>query len=146
MTDETRIPPHNPDAEAALLSACILYADQRRKAISALDPEDFYVSANRRVFAAITRLETRGEPVDIITVSAEVQTGDEHASVNPTHVAGYINSLGSALNTSVYCGIVADMARYRRLLNASSDLTNAVYAFDDTAICQALDALDKERQ
>ena len=59
MTD--RRVPRNPDAEAALISACLLYTDRRREALATLDPDDLYVAANRRVYAAIARLETRGE-------------------------------------------------------------------------------------
>jgi len=139
MTD--RRVPHNPDAEAALISACLLYTDRRREALATLDPDDLYVAANRRVYAAIARLETRGEPVDIITVAAEVHTGDGRAGIDPAGVAGYLNSLGAAVNSAAYARIVADMARYRRLLHAADELAEAVYAFDDTAIDQAVKAI-----
>lgn len=44
-------------------------------------------------------------------------------------------------NTPTYARIVADMARYRRLLAAADELAAAVARFDDTAIDQALKAI-----
>lgn len=57
-------PPHHADAEAALISSCLT---------STVTPDDLYTPANRRVYAAILRLHTRGEPIDPITVAHEVQ-------------------------------------------------------------------------
>jgi replicative DNA helicase len=44
-------------------------------------------------------------------------------------------------NTPTYARIVADMARYRRLLAAADELAAAVARFDDTAIDQAVKAI-----
>lgn len=57
----------------------------------------------------------------------------------------YLTSLGTVANTPTYARIVADMARYRRLLAAADELAAAVARFDDTAIDQAVKAIAAER-
>lgn len=141
-----RVPPHNRDAEAALISSCLVSPNALHDALTVVAPDDLYVPANRRVFAAMARLHTRGEPIDPITVAHEVQTGDGQTGIDPANVTTYLTSLGVTANSPTYARIVTAMASYRRLLTAAHQLEHAVRAFDDTAIDQALDALTKERQ
>ena len=144
MSDRT--PPHNPDAEAALISNALASPNACDHAITIVTPDDFYLPANRRTWAAICRLHTRGDPIDPITVADEIQTGDGRAGIDPANVVSYLTALGTVANTPTYARIVADMARYRRLLAACDELAEAVARFDDCAIDQALDNLTKERQ
>ena len=142
MTDRV---PHHPDAENALISSCLASPKALDHAITTVTPDDLYTPANRRVYAAMLRLHTRGEPIDPITVAHEVQTGDGQPGIDPANVTTYLTNLGTTANTPTYARIVATMARYRRILVACGDLEHAVRKFDDTAIDQALDALGKER-
>ena len=144
--DDGRRVPCNPDAEAALISSCLVSPNALHHALTLVAPDDLYIPANRRIWAALTRLHTRGGPVDPVTVAAEVQTGDGRAGIDPADVVAYLSALGTVANTPAYARIVADMARYRRLLTAADELAAAVARFDDTAIDQALDTLTKERQ
>ncbi len=140
-----RTPPHNPPAEESLISACLISTKALDHAVTVVTPDDFYAPANRRVFAAMLRLHTDSQPVDIVTVADEIQTDTAPAIVDPARVAGYLTSLGHTAHSTRYADIVARDAWLRRLLRLASELTEAVYAFDDTAIDQALDALGKER-
>lgn len=140
-----RIPPHNRDAEAALISSCLVSPKALDDALRTVGPDDLYLPANRRIWAALERLHHRGDPVDPVTVAAEVQTGDGRPGINPANVTSYLTALGTTANNPTYARIVATMARYRRILVACGELEHAVRAFDDTAIDQALDALGKER-
>jgi len=47
-----RVPPHDLDAEAAVLSASLLSATALGRAVAILTPEHFYSEAHRRVFEA----------------------------------------------------------------------------------------------
>lgn len=140
-----RIPPHNPDAENALISSCLVSTNALDHALGTVAPDDLYTPANRRIYAAMARLHARGEPVDPITVADEVQTGDGRPGIDPANVVSYLTALGTVANTPAYARIVADMARYRRLLHACDELAEAVARFDDCAIDQALKALEAER-
>ena len=143
MTERT--PPHNDPAEAALISACLTSTKALAHAATIVTPDDLYSPANRRVYAALLRLHTHGQPIDPVTVADEVQTGDGKPGIDPANVIGYLASLGVTAHSERYATIVARMARLRRILHLCGELEAAVAAFDDTAIDQALDGLAKER-
>lgn len=140
-----RIVPHNEAAENALISSCLVSPNALDHALTTVAPDDLYTPANRRIYAAMGRLHARDEPVDPITVADEVQTGDGRPGIDPANVVSYLSALGTVANTPAYARIVADMARYRRLLAACDELADAVARFDDCAIDQALKALEAER-
>lgn len=142
MSDRT--PPHNDPAEAALISSCLTSAKALTHAAATVEPHDLYNPANRRVYAALLRLHTEGQPIDPVTVADEVQTGDGKPGIDPANVISYLAGLGVTAHSERYATIVAHHARLRRLLHLARELEDAVYAFDDTAIDQALDGLAKE--
>lgn len=142
MTD--RVPPHNDPAEAALISACLTSTRALQHAAGLVQPEDLYNPANRRVYAALLRLHTQGHPIDPVTVADEVQTGDGRPGIDPANVISYLAALGVTAHSERYATIIANMARYRRILALCGEIEAAVHTFDDTAIAQALDGLAKE--
>jgi replicative DNA helicase len=49
-------PPHNPEAEAALLGSILLYPENMAKVATIVRPDDFYVTSNRIAYRAAFRL------------------------------------------------------------------------------------------
>lgn len=77
------VPRHDLDAEAAVLSACLLDTtgaalDQARALVSA---ESWYRPAHRLVWEAACWLADRSEPVDVVTVAGRLKTLDRAAEV-----------------------------------------------------------------
>src|SRR5947207_919731 len=73
-----RIPPHNLDAERAVLGAILLEGRETLpRVIEVLRPSDFYTEAHRAAYATMLRLFDRGEPVDLITLSEELRRTDQ---------------------------------------------------------------------
>src|SRR6188768_2500988 len=64
-----RVPPHDLDAEAAVLSAVMLAQEAFDRVAEFLRPEHFYSGANQRVFEAVLALQSESRPVDVITVA-----------------------------------------------------------------------------
>ena len=62
-----KVPPHNSEAEQAVLGAVILDPEAVGAVLRFLRPEDFYVNANREVFAGIVSLYEKGRKADLIT-------------------------------------------------------------------------------
>ncbi len=65
-----RVPPHDLDAEAAVLSAILLDRNALDHVQEILKPEHFYSLANGRIYEAIQQLVTTGSPIDIVSVKA----------------------------------------------------------------------------
>lgn len=123
--------PHNTAAENALIASCLTSTKALTHALTTLTPDDFYTPANRRIFAAMQRLHHNGQPVDHITVADETDTTD------PANVVSYLTGLGHTAHHPRYAHIIRRHAHTRRLIHAATDLIDAAYTHDDTALEQA---------
>src|SRR4051812_41297494 len=65
---DERIPPHDLDAERALLGSMLLSADAI-DAAQEVGPSTFYAQRHGAVYAEIVALHDAGEPVDVVTVA-----------------------------------------------------------------------------
>ena len=69
-----KVPPHDIEAEQAVIGSMLTDRDAVSSALEILKPEDFYREDNNLIFTAITNLYNRSEPVDIITLKAELSS------------------------------------------------------------------------
>lgn len=67
-----KVPPHDIQAEQAVLGSMLTDKDAVIAAIEKLKPEDFYREDNKAIYEAILNLYAKAEPVDIITVKDEL--------------------------------------------------------------------------
>ena len=63
-----RVPPHNADAESAVLSGAFLRPELLNDILDTVSAEDFYFPANKDIFRAITALYSKNVNPDIVTV------------------------------------------------------------------------------
>lgn len=73
MTPTPKQPPHNLDAERAVLGAMMFNAKASLDVIDLLDPDDFYTEQHRLIYAAIQTLAGDGKAHDMITVSERLR-------------------------------------------------------------------------
>ena len=67
-----RVMPHNIDAEQAVLGSMFLSKYALEKVLEELSKEKFYLEAHSKIFEAIKYLAEIGTPIDITTVTAEL--------------------------------------------------------------------------
>ena len=67
-----KVPPHDIEAEQAVLGSMLVDKDAVIATIEVLKEEDFYREYNKAIYSAIINLYNRSEPVDIITLKAEL--------------------------------------------------------------------------
>src|SRR5258706_4962638 len=65
-----RVPPHDLDAEAAVLSAILLSREALDRVLEILKPEHFYSDANGRIYEAAQELALAGTPIDIVSIAS----------------------------------------------------------------------------
>ena len=112
-----RAPPHNLDAEAAVLSASLLYREALDAAAERLKPEHFYSTANGEIFAAALALVATGKPVDLTTVANHLRTAGRLAEVGGAkYLAMLVNETPSRANVDTYADIVRENWRVRRII------------------------------
>ena len=61
-----KIPPHDIEAEQAVIGSMLTDKDAIMSAVETLKPEDFYREDNKIIYEAILNLYNRADPVDII--------------------------------------------------------------------------------
>ena len=67
-----KIPPNDVEAEQAVIGSMLTDRDAVISAIEILKEEDFYREDNKTIYEAILNLYNRSEPIDIITLKAEL--------------------------------------------------------------------------
>src|SRR5919108_3537957 len=124
-----RIPPHNLDAERAVLGAMLLEGREAvPRVIEVLRPSDFYTEAHRAVYDAMLRLFDRGEPVDLITLIEELRRTDQLEFVGgPAALALLVEQASIAAHLMSYAGIVRDMAVLRELIQTSTQIITQAF-------------------
>ena len=129
-----RQPPHSPEAEAAVLGACLLDPTALDQAQDLLRKDDFFRSAHQRVYEAISELHARNQPVDLVTVQEWLATRGWLESVGgPVALAGFTEKVASASNVEAYARLVTEKAKLRRLIATCAQITQECYSNGDNA-------------
>lgn len=124
-----RVPPNNLDAERSVLGAMMQDHEALSLAIEALHAEDFYHPANRELFDAMHRLQSAGQPVDIVTVDEELtRRGTLEGVGGIQYVVDISRYVPTTANARAYIQIVAEKATLRRLIHAGDEIVQASYA------------------
>lgn len=124
-----RVPPNNLDAERSVLGAMMQDHEALSLAIEALRAEDFYHPANRELFDAMHRLQSAGQPVDIVTVDEELtRRGTLEGVGGIQYVVDISRYVPTTANARTYIQIVAEKATLRRLIHAGDEIVQASYA------------------
>ena len=141
---DSRMPPHNLDAEASLLGAMLLDEAPIGLAIEQqLEPVDFYKPAHGHVYAAIKALSSAADAVDAVTVSDELRRSnllDELGGLN--FLLELQNATPSISSAGRYIRIVRDTSMLRRLIKGASDIADLGYS----APADVRTAIDKAEQ
>src|SRR5947199_7681107 len=134
----TRIPPHNLDAERAVLGAVLLEGrDALPRVVEVLRASDFYTEAHRAMYQAMLTLFDRGAPVDSLTLSEELRRTDQLQFIGgPAAIALLMDEASIAAHLGSYTAIVRDMAVLRELIQTSTHIIGQ--AFDAKEDVQTL--------
>ena len=118
-----RIPPHNIDAERAVLGAGMQSAGAMGDVATIVTPEDFYAVENKRIFEIMLDIHKRNEAVDILTVSAELKkTGSLEKVGGMAYISMLTADVPSLVHAEAYARIVAEKASLRQLIQISDEI------------------------
>jgi len=127
-----RVPPHNLDAEQALLGSLMLDKSALDEVIDAIRPDSFYQERHSIIFEAIVQLNTQYMPVDMITLTNELKKGERLDKVGGVSYLAFLSTVvPTAANARYYAGIVEEKAVLRDLISTSASITGK--AFDGEA-------------
>ena len=127
--DIGKIPPHDTEAEQAVLGSMLTDQDAVLDAIEVLKPEDFYRDDNKYIYEAIVNLYNKAEPIDIITVKSELISMGKFEVVGGFEYLGVLpDKVPLAANAERYIRIVEEKSLLRQLIKASNELIDLGYA------------------
>lgn len=119
----SKLPPHDIDAEEALLSAVLIDNENLYDVIDLLKPEDFYKKAHQKIFLSIMELFSRDEPADLVTVATRLKEKDElEESGGAALLASIADSAPMAVNAVHYAKIIKGKSSLRSLITSASSI------------------------
>jgi replicative DNA helicase len=122
------VPPQNLEAEESILSAVLIDNSTLLDILEILTPEDFYRSAHQKIFAAISDLFSKNEPVDLITLSNLLKEKGHLEEVGgATYLARLVDTAPLAVNAQHYAKIVHNKASLRRLIQNANKIAKRCY-------------------
>ncbi|MFC7327977.1 replicative DNA helicase [Marinactinospora rubrisoli] len=126
-----RTPPHDIMAEQCVLGGMLLSKEAISQVVEIVRSADFYRPAHQTIYDTVIDLFSRGEPVDAVSVNAELTKRGEITRVGG---APYLHTLTEAVptaaNAGYYARIVADRAVLRRLVEAGTRIAQIGYSGD----------------
>lgn len=121
-------PPNNLNAEKTLLGSLIVMPEMFNSVSGILTPDSFYRSAHQSIYKAIENLHRNDEPVDIVTLSAELERNK--VDIPRTEIVNLASDVPSGANAEYHAKIVADKAHRRQGIIAAREAEQMF--FDDS--------------
>lgn len=126
-----RTPPHNKEAEQAVIASIFIDDKALDKVIDKLRPEDFYVPAHQNLFRRIIELQEQGKPVDVVTVMGAMSDEELSKSGGVEYVSSLVDIIPTSANVGYYAELVRDRATLRQLIGVAVEMTEACYEQPD---------------
>ncbi len=138
-----RLPPQDLNAEVAVLGAMLQESNAASKAFELLEDWCFYKSGHQHVYQAMAALFEHNEPLDVLTVGAELQRRSQLDAVGGNYyLTELVARVPSAANIEYHARIVLEKAILRRLIGVATEIANEAFEEQD----RVDDILDKAEQ
>ena len=142
---EAKTPPHNIEAEQAVLGAILIDWTSMAEVVSKLSADRFYSLQNQLVYNALIKLYTKGVRGDTLSLVDELTV---EGKLEQAGGAGYIASLTevvpSSANIEHYSNIVLDCATRRELIKIASELKTMAFERDQQDSKALLDTAEQK--
>ncbi|MBM3123928.1 MAG: replicative DNA helicase, partial [Chloroflexi bacterium] len=120
--------PHSREAEEAVVGAVLINPEVYYDVAQFLSAEDFYIHRHKFIWEAFTRLHERRTPVDLLTLSEELDRVGLLAEIGGSaYLTSLINQVPSSLNAESYGRIVEGHSIRRRMINAANTIASLAY-------------------
>lgn len=135
-----KTPPHSIEAEKTVLGGVLVNNKNLNVVLSIISLEDFYKEANRKILEKITLLVDKGVPVDLLSLSEELQKAGYLEEVGgASYLSSLMDGVPKSLNIEYHTQIIKEKALLRRLILSSAKIISSSYEQKEDAD-QLLDA------
>ena len=120
--------PHSIEAEQAVLGALMLDNQRFDSVAEILTEEDFFSANHRSIFTMMQRLQEQDMPMDVITLSEELEKNEQ---LEPVGGIGYLTAMAAntpgAANIVAYSRIIAERATLRKLISTAGEISRTSF-------------------
>src|SRR3972149_2900714 len=122
---KAKLPPHDLDAERSVLAAILIDTDAIVKVTEFVEPESFYAPENRIIFTAMRELYERREPIDVVTLTAQLKKNKQLPKAGgAAELTKLSNLLSTPANVTAYAQLVREHFIKRTLISLASEVSD----------------------
>ena len=126
--DFNKVPPHDIEAEQAVIGSMLTDKEAVISAIELLSAEDFYREDNKLIYSAILNLYNKGEAIDIITLKSELSSmGKLDAVGGLEYLAELPEKVPTTANVDKYINIIEEKSTLRTLIKTGNEIITLGY-------------------
>lgn len=135
--------PHSREAEEAVVGAVLINPEVYYDVAQFLQADDFYIHRHKWIWEAFTRLHEQRTPVDMLTLSDELDRVGQLAELGgPAYLTSLINQVPSSLNAESYGRIVEAHSIRRKMINAANQIASLAYN-EESLVDTVMDEAEK---
>lgn len=139
-----KIPPQNIDAEKSLLGAVLIDEETLADISEHVTIKDFYEKRHSTIYNAMMNLYEKHKPVDLLTLTDELKRKKELDIIGGSaYLTELTNYVPTSAHAEAYAELVAQKAIRRRLIKASSDISELGYN-EETTTQELLEKAESE--
>lgn len=129
-----KVPPHDDAVEQSLLGAILIDKDALIAVAEFLRPEHFYNNANKVIYQAMIRLFEAQEPVDVVTLAAQLKKdGTSKTSGGSPYLSELLTVVPTSAHAVQYGQIIKELYLKRKLISTSAKLTELAFKEEGSA-------------
>lgn len=139
-----RVPPHDDDAEEAVLGSILIDKEAATLGSEVIKPEYFYQDKHRDIFEAMLALYEERKPIDLVTLTSQLKKSKAFEKIGgASYLTELVNSVPTAANVEHYAGILRDKYVRRSLISLAGNMTEKAFA-EDGETPEMLDGVEQD--
>ena len=120
--------PHSREAEEAVVGAVLINPDVYYDVAQFLQADDFYIHRLRWIWEAFTRLHEGRTPVDLLTVTEELDRMNQLNELGgPAYLTALVNQVPTSMHAEAYGRVVEAHSIRRKMLTAANQIATLAY-------------------
>jgi replicative DNA helicase len=134
--------PYAEDAERSALGSILIDNGVLPDVQDAVSPQDFFIAAHQAIFAAMQRLAAKNTPIDMVTLSADLDARKELENIGgASYLASLTEYVPTAKHAGEYARVVAEKSQRRNMLKVAAEIA-ALADDESTDIDDARDSAE----
>jgi replicative DNA helicase len=141
-----REPPHNFEAEQALLGAILVNNAAYQRVAEFLRPEHFADPLHGKLFDSLSKLIERGQVVSAVTLKTYVENDEDMKTVGgPAYLAQLASASVHVIDAAAFGRAIHDLYLRRQLIDLGEEVVNGAFAGDvDETALQQIEVAEKK--